>query len=99
MASSSYVLVSNRLIHLSTLDHQKIKQIKSMSASAAGIENLIREMQKMVNESFKEFNPKGLEQWIKDNCGHLMKIFAAVGVAFTNSFHYLLLVKDTTTAV
>jgi DNA sulfur modification protein DndB len=40
-----------------------------MGTSAGGIENLIREMQKRINEKFTEFNPKGLDQWIKDNSG------------------------------
>jgi DNA sulfur modification protein DndB len=40
-----------------------------MGTSAAGIENLIRELQKRINEKFNDFNPKGLDQWIKDNSG------------------------------
>lgn len=57
------------ITYISTLDHQKIKQIKSMGTSAAGIENLIRELQKRTNEKHNDFNPKGLDQWIKDNSG------------------------------
>lgn len=55
--------------YISTLDHQKIKQIKSMSASAGGIENLVREFQKRINEIYPSFNPQGLDKWIKDNSG------------------------------
>lgn len=55
--------------YISTLDHQKIKQIKSMGTSAGSIENLIRELQKRINEKYPDFNPKGLEEWIKDNSG------------------------------
>ena len=69
IAKSTYKYLDCVINYLSTLDHQKIKQIKSMGTSAAGIENLIREFQKRINEQYLEFNPKGLEQWLKDNSG------------------------------
>jgi DNA sulfur modification protein DndB len=69
IASQTYKYLDIIIKYISTLDHQKIKQIRSMSASAQGIENLVREFQKRINESKKEFNPKGLDQWIKDNSG------------------------------
>jgi DNA sulfur modification protein DndB len=68
-ANQTFKYLDCIITYISTLDHQKIKQIKSMGTSAAGIENLIRELQKRINEKFNDFNPKGLEQWIKDNSG------------------------------
>jgi len=68
-ANQTFKYLDCIITYISTLDHQKIKQIKSMGTSAAGIENLIRELQKRVNEKYSDFNPKGLDQWIKDNSG------------------------------
>jgi len=68
-ANQTFKYLDPIITYLSTLDHQKIKQIKSLGTSAGGIENLIREFQKIVNEKYNDFNPKGLDQWIKDNSG------------------------------
>ena len=69
IANQTFKYLDCIITYISTLDHQKIKQIKSMGTSAAGIENLIRELQKRINEKYNDFNPKGLDQWLKDNSG------------------------------
>lgn len=69
IANKTFKFLDIIINYISTLDHQKIKQIRSMSASATGTENLVREFQKRIYDSITEFNPKGLEQWIKDNSG------------------------------
>lgn len=40
-----------------------------MGTSAAGIENVVREFQKQINEKRPEFNPNGLEEWVTNNSG------------------------------
>jgi DNA sulfur modification protein DndB len=69
LAAQVYKYLDFVISYISTLDHQKIKQFKSMGTSAGGIENLIREIQKIVNEKSNDFNPKGLDQWLRDNSG------------------------------
>jgi DNA sulfur modification protein DndB len=53
----------------STLDVHKIKQTKMLATSANGMENVIREYQKQINEKFANFKPTGLEEWIIENSG------------------------------
>ena len=56
-AKQTFKYLDSIITYISNLDHQKIKQIKSMGTSAGGIENLIRELQKRVNENYNDFNP------------------------------------------
>jgi len=51
------------------LDAEKVNQIRKRSASAAGVENVIRELQKVIHDRFNDFSPVGLDQWVKDNSG------------------------------
>ncbi len=64
-----YLYLDIILNYISTLDNQKIKQIKSISASGGGIENLVREFQKKIHDVITQFNPVGLEKWLVDNSG------------------------------
>lgn len=52
-----------------TIDQQKIKQTKMMATSSNGIENAIREYQKVISDKFPNFKPVGLEEWIIENSG------------------------------
>ena len=54
---------------LNGLDIQKIKDFRRLGNSSSGFEQVVREFQKCVHERHNDFNPKGLEQWIRDNSG------------------------------
>jgi len=51
------------------LDSSGRKKLRSYFGSGA-TEKVLREFQAAIHENFKEFNPEGLEQWIKESSGH-----------------------------
>jgi DNA sulfur modification protein DndB len=69
IAIRTYPMLDIVIAFFATLDQQKIKQTKYLATSANGMENVIREFQKQINERFPAFNPLGLENWIVENSG------------------------------
>ncbi len=55
--------------YINKLTSQKTKDFRSAGTGGQGRENVIREFQRVIRERFKDFEPNGLEKWIKDNSG------------------------------
>jgi len=53
---------------VSTRDINELKKLRGHLGGSA-VDKVIREFQYAVNKSFEDFNPVGLEKWIKDNSG------------------------------
>lgn len=69
LADSTFPLLSHVLEFIQQADHKKLKEIRSKGSSAAGIEHVIREFHQHLHSVDSQFNPPGLQQWIKDNSG------------------------------
>jgi DNA sulfur modification protein DndB len=54
---------------IKTLNNQKIKDFRNAGTGGVGRENVVREFQKTIHERFKNFEPKGLLEWVRDNSG------------------------------
>lgn len=73
---SSSSQVANKIIpylktvaeFVSTRDINELKKLRGHLGGSA-VDKVIREFQYAVNKSFEDFNPAGLEKWIKDNSG------------------------------
>jgi DNA sulfur modification protein DndB len=55
--------------YLNKLTPQKIKDFRSAGTSGQGRENVVREFQRVIRDRFKNFNPKGFDEWLEDNSG------------------------------
>lgn len=52
-----------------TYDAQRISHFRKFASNGANVENGVRELQKEIHSTFKDFNPEGLQKWILDNSG------------------------------
>ncbi len=53
---------------IDNLDSEGIKKLRSLFGSGA-TEKVLREFQYPIHKDFEEFNPEGLEQWMKEHSG------------------------------
>lgn len=53
---------------VNNLDSDGLKKLRSLFGSGA-TEKVLREFQFAIHEQFEDFNPEGLEQWIKESSG------------------------------
>jgi len=57
---------------ISNLDTEGLKKIRSLFGGGAP-DKVLREFQFAIHQDFEDFNPKGLDQWIKDTSGKYNK--------------------------
>ena len=50
------------------LDNEGIKKLRSLFGSGA-TEKVLREFQYSIHKEYQDFNPEGLQQWIKEHSG------------------------------
>lgn len=60
------------------LDYEAKKRMRGYFGSGA-TEKVVREFQNAIHDDFHEFNPEGLDQWIKESSGQFNKAAYAVG--------------------
>jgi len=69
LAQKTYTLLEPVLNFFATIDQKTIKQTKMLAPSSNGIENAIREYQKIISDHHPAFKPVGLDEWIVENSG------------------------------
>jgi DNA sulfur modification protein DndB len=60
------------------LDNDGIKKMRSKFGSGA-TQKVVREFQYAINKTIRDFNPEGLEQWIKERSGKFTKLAYELG--------------------
>lgn len=55
--------------YVNSFDFKKIDQFRKYGTNPTGVETGVREFQREIHNSFKPFDPEGLQKWISDNSG------------------------------
>ena len=69
LASQTIKYLSPLGEYLNMLQPQKIRDFRNAGTGNVGRENVVREFQRVINSRFENFNPDGLQDWIRDNSG------------------------------
>ncbi|MCF7821471.1 MAG: DGQHR domain-containing protein [Mariprofundaceae bacterium] len=68
LAEQTFPYLNSVIRFIAKLDSEGIKKLRGILGSGA-VNKVVREFQFSIHEDIPEFNPEGLEQWIKDNSG------------------------------
>ena len=69
IAETTFLYLEPIFAFINSFDAKQIDRFRKFGANAGLVEQGVREFQREVNSTFKDFEPDGLQKWIEDNSG------------------------------
>jgi len=69
IAETTFMYLEPVFTFINGFDAQKIDQFRKYGTNPTGVENGVREFQREIHGTYKDFDPEGLQKWIIDNSG------------------------------